>query len=259
NSIEKVEQFVVEIPEKARKLADEYWPGPLTLLLKKKSIIPDLVTSGLDSVAVRIPSHSLSLELLAQIDFPLAAPSANPFGYVSPTSAQHVNQQLGDEVDYILDGGICQVGVESTIISFIQDEPRVLRLGGLPVESIEKIIGQVEINQHSSSKPTAPGMLKSHYSPGKTIVLINEFDLKAVSDFSQIGALVFDKALESVPKENQIILSKSSDLDEAARNLFSGLRSLDQMEHIKTILTEFVPNQGLGKAINDRIKRATAK
>lgn len=259
NSIDKIEQFVSNIPSEARLLANQFWPGPLTILLKKKSIIPDLVTSGLDSVAVRIPSHHLTLDLLAQLDFPLAAPSANPFGYVSPTSAQHVNQQLGDKVDYILDGGECSVGVESTIVSFIQDKPRVLRLGGLSVERIEMVIGKVEINQHSSSTPAAPGMLKSHYSPGKSIVLINEFDFQAVTDFSQIGALVLDKALDSLPEENQIILSKSGDLDEAARNLFSALRLLDQKPNINTILTEFVPNEGLGRAINDRIKRATAK
>ena len=258
NSIEKIESFVEEIPSLARQLMNSFWPGPVTILLRKKSIIPDLVTSGLDSVAVRIPNHPLTLSLLEQLNFPLAAPSANPFGYVSPTEARHVDAQLGDRVSYILDGGTCHVGVESTIVSFLDKKPRVLRLGGLAIEKIEEVIGPVEINQHSSSRPAAPGMLKSHYAPGKSIELINGFDWKKATDFSELGSIVFNKALENIPLENQVILSKSGDLDEAARNLFSALRLLDQKPNIKTILTEFVPNEGLGRAINDRIKRATA-
>lgn len=258
NSIEKVERFVEAIPEKARLLVSKFWPGPVTILLKKKAIVPDLVTSGLDSVAVRIPSHPLTLELLSQIDFPLAAPSANPFGYVSPTAAEHVDAQLGEKVAYILNGGECRVGVESTIVSFLEGNPRVLRLGGLAVEKIEEVIGSVEVNQHSSSRPAAPGMLKSHYAPGKSIELINDFDWNKEIDFSQIGTIVFNKPLKDIPLENQVILSHTSNLDEAARNLFSALRRLDQEAKIKTILVEFVPNEGLGRAINDRIKRATA-
>lgn len=258
DSIVKVEQFVENIPDAARKLVEKFWPGPVTILLKKKSIVPDLVTSGLDSVAVRLPSHPLTLQLLSQLEFPLAAPSANPFGYVSPTAAQHVEKQLGDKVSYILDGGACQVGVESTIVSFLGQSPRVLRLGGLAVEEIIEVIGDVEVNQHSSSRPTAPGMLKSHYAPGKSIELINGFDWKKDVDFSEIGTIVFKTALKEIPLENQVILSESGDLNEAARNLFSALRALDQKPNINTILTEFVPNEGLGRAINDRIKRATA-
>lgn len=259
NSLEKIETFVQEIPELAKKLVNTFWPGPLTILLKKKPVIPDLVTSGLDSVAVRIPNHPMTLELLSKLDFPVAAPSANPFGYISPTMAEHVNAQLGEKVSYILDGGTCEVGVESTIVSFLNEKPRVLRLGGLAVEKIESVIGPVEINQHSSSTPAAPGMLKSHYSPGKSIVLINDFPLNNEMNYAQIGAIVFNTPLENIPLENQLILSKSGDLDEAARNLFSSLRLLDQNPNIKTILTAFVPNEGLGRAINDRIKRATAK
>jgi len=259
NSLKKIETFVEGIPEQAKKLVSTFWPGPLTILLKKKSIVPDLVTSGLDSVAVRIPNHPMTLELLSQLDFPLAAPSANPFGYVSPTMAEHVNAQLGEKVGYVLDGGACEVGVESTIVSFLNEKPRVLRLGGLAVEKIEALIGEVEINQHSSSAPAAPGMLKSHYSPGKTIVLINDFSLNNEDNNAEIGAIVFNTPLENIPLENQLILSRSGDLDEAARNLFSSLRLLDQNPNIKTILTEYVPNEGLGRAINDRIKRATAK
>lgn len=258
DSLEKVETFVQEIPALAKKLVSAFWPGPLTILLQKKTIVPDLVTSGLDSVAVRIPNHPMTLKLLSTLDFPVAAPSANPFGYVSPTQAEHVNAQLGEKVSYILDGGICEVGVESTIVSFLQPKPRVLRLGGLAVEKIEEVIGKVDINRHSSSAPAAPGMLKSHYSPGKSIVLINDFDWSIINDYAEIGCIVFSQPVENIPLENQLVLSKSGNLDEAARNLFSSLRLLDQNPNIKTILTEYVPNTGLGRAINDRIKRATA-
>jgi L-threonylcarbamoyladenylate synthase len=171
DSIDKVKEYVSVFPEKAQRLAEQFWPGPLTLLLPKKQIIPDLVTSGLDTVAVRIPKHPLLLELLAELSFPLAAPSANPFGYISPTNAEHVNQQLGDKIPYILDGGECEVGIESTIIGFEADDTVVYRLGGLAVEDIEKLVGPVMLMPHSTSDPKAPGMLKSHYAPRKPLYL----------------------------------------------------------------------------------------
>jgi len=259
SSIEQARAFVEEIPSQAEALAAKHWPGPLTILLKRKSIIPDLVTSGLDTVAIRVPAHELTQNLLSLLDFPLAAPSANPFGYVSPTTAEHVNQQLGDQLDYILDGGPCIVGIESTIVSFESATPRVLRLGGLSIEAIETVIGRVEINLHSSSKPDAPGMLKSHYAPNTQILLVEDFHLELIGDTSRIGALVFNEYIEGLDLENQFVLSKSGDMNEAARRLFTGLRALDQREDIDTIVTALVPNQGLGRAINDRIKRATAK
>jgi L-threonylcarbamoyladenylate synthase len=169
DSIDKVKEYVSVFPEKAQRLAEQFWPGPLTLLLPKKQIIPDLVTSGLDTVAVRIPKHPQLLELLAELSFPLAAPSANPFGYISPTNAEHVNQQLGDKIPYILDGGECEVGIESTIIGFEADDTVVYRLGGLAVEDIEKLVGPVMLMPHSTSDPKAPGMLKSHYAPRKPL------------------------------------------------------------------------------------------
>lgn len=253
------EKIVEEIPDQARILAEAYWPGPLTILLNKKPAISDLVTSGLNTVAIRVPAQDLTRSLLASLEFPLAAPSANPFGYVSPTKAEHVNAQLGDKIDYILDGGDCKVGIESTIISFESNQPKVLRLGGLSIEDIEAVIGSVEVAIHSSSAPAAPGMLKSHYAPSKSIVLKAEFDQQTINDSSQIGALMFDQYADNIPKANQILLSPLGDINEAARRLFSGLRTLDQRVDIDTIVTGYVPNEGLGRAINDRIKRATAK
>ncbi|MBC7451992.1 MAG: threonylcarbamoyl-AMP synthase, partial [Cytophagales bacterium] len=146
HSIDSLADFVTEIPEQAHMLAKAFWPGPLTLLLPKKDSISDLVTSGLDRVAIRIPNHPLTLELLRMLPFPLAAPSANPFGYISPTTAQHVADQLGKDIEYILDGGPCTIGVESTIVGWENGKATILRVGGLSIEAIEAVIGKVEVN-----------------------------------------------------------------------------------------------------------------
>lgn len=255
SSIERVHEFVKEIPEQAQLLAKHFMPGPLTLLLPKKEVISDLVTSGLETVAVRIPNHPLALELLQNLDFPLAAPSANPFGYISPTSAQHVDNQLGDKIKYILDGGECKVGIESSIIGFFDGEIVVLRKGGLAIEEIEAIVGKVRIEEHSSSNPKAPGMLKSHYAPRTRLLVIGDW-LFVEEDTRKIGYLGFDKFHLSIPLENQLLLSPTGNLSEAAKNLFAYMRLLDTRGFDK-IYTELLPEKGLGRAINDRIKRAT--
>ncbi|WP_421764784.1 L-threonylcarbamoyladenylate synthase [Ekhidna sp.] len=254
DSLEKVEDLVKNIPEKAATLAKHFWPGPLTILLEKKLNVPDLLTSGLSRIAIRIPNHPLTKQLLSKLDFPLAAPSANPFGYVSPTTAQHVQDQLGDKIPYILDGGPCKVGLESTIVGFENDEVIIYRLGGTKVEEIEKLIGPVKIQVNESSNPAAPGMLKSHYSPGRKMIIgdIKE-NLKGL-DKMTTGILSFNKRYD-VPDGNQTVLSSNGDIDEAARNIFAALRKMDQ-PHIEVILTEFLPKEGLGKAINDRLRRA---
>ncbi|MCF2488855.1 L-threonylcarbamoyladenylate synthase [Dyadobacter sp. CY347] len=257
DSLEKVEHYVSSFPEKASHLAAKFWPGPLTLLLPKKQIIPDLVTSGLDNVAVRVPNHPLLLELLKALPFPLAAPSANPFGYISPTNAAHVNAQLGEKIPYILDGGESEVGIESTIVGFENDEPVVYRLGGLAVEEIEAVVGKVRLMPHSSSNPKAPGMLKSHYAPRKPLYLDKRETFPASED-KLTGYLLFDQYLDNIDPEYQRILSKSGDMKEAAHNLFAYLRELDTLP-IQQIHAEFVPMNGLGLAINDRLQRAAAK
>lgn len=255
DSIEKAMQYVLDFPEKARKLAEHFWPGPLTLLLPKKTLIPDLVTSGLNQVAVRIPNHPLLLDLLSQLDFPLAAPSANPFGYISPTNAAHVNAQLGEKIPYILDGGESNVGIESTIVGFENNESIVYRLGGLSVEDIERVIGKVTLMPNSSSDPKAPGMLKSHYAPGKPFFLENKAILNP--DNEKTGYLLFDQYLAGVSLENQRVLSLTGNMQEAAHNLFAYLRELDALP-IEQIIAERVPMHGLGLAINDRLQRAAA-
>ncbi|CCH02128.1 Sua5/YciO/YrdC/YwlC family protein [Fibrella aestuarina BUZ 2] len=257
DSLDKVRSLVTELPPLAEALAEAFWPGPLTLLLPKQPHVPDLTTSGLPRVAVRIPNHSLTISLLQQLDFPLAAPSANPFGYISPTTAWHVEQQLGDQVPYILDGGPCGVGLESTIVGFDTDgEPTVYRLGGLALEALEAVVGRsFRVQSHSASNPSAPGMLSSHYAPRKPTALLNDAAGYVASPTA--GALVFNDYLPNIPTEQQLRLSPTGDLNEAAKNLFSYLRQLDAMP-VERIYIQPVPDEGLGRAINDRLRRAAA-
>jgi len=255
HSIEEVAKFTVNFPEKAQKLAEKLWPGSLTILLPKNQLIPDLVTSGLDTVAVRIPNHPLTLELLKNLDFPLAAPSANPFGYISPTTALHVEAQLEGKVSYIIDGGYCRVGIESTIVEVNEDKTTIYRLGGISVETIKAEIGEVEEIRHSSSNPKASGMLKSHYAPTKPFVLGDITDLVANYDTQKTGVLSFQTPQKNIPKAHQVVLSESGDFAEAAQHLFAGMRYLDSLD-IDVILTELLPEEGLGRAINDRLRRA---
>lgn len=257
HSVEEIEKFVKEIPEKLKLLMDAFWPGPVTFLLPKKEIIPDLVTSGLENVAIRIPNHKLALALLASLPFPLAAPSANPFGYVSPTKASHVNDQLGDKINFILEGGDCQIGLESTIVGMENGKVTVYRQGGITIEDITNIVGEVEIKSHSSSNPAAPGMLKSHYSPSKRLILKSALQESKV-DFNKVGFIGFKKFHSEIPEQNQILLSPNGNLNEAAKNLFSVLREIENRNEALFIV-ELMPETGLGKAINDRLRRATVR
>lgn len=256
-SLHEVYKFVTNIHPALLKLAEAFWPGPLTLLLPKKEIIPSLVTSGLDRVGVRVPNHSLTLDLLSQLNFPLAAPSANPFGYISPTTAMHVEKQLGTKIPYILDGGSCEVGLESTIVGEENGEIIIYRLGGLSVDEIETSVGKVSVQLNQSSNPKAPGQLKSHYAPKKPVYIGNLNELQKQYSDKKIGAIVFGndiKLNESILINN---LSSTKNYQEASANLFSYLRELDEAD-VDVIITELLPETGLGLAINDRLRRAAA-
>jgi L-threonylcarbamoyladenylate synthase len=226
-------------------------------LLPKQEIIPNLVTSGLDRVGVRIPNHPLTLELLSQLNFPLAAPSANPFGYISPTTAEHVDKQLGNKISYILDGGSCEVGLESTIVGEENGEIIIYRLGGLSIDDIELVVGKISVQLNQSSNPKAPGQLKSHYAPKKPVYIGNVIELQNTHAGKKIGAIVFGNDL--VLNENTVVknLSSSKNYQEAAVNLFSFLRELDEAD-VDVIICELLPETGLGLAINDRLRRAAA-
>ncbi|CAN5187198.1 L-threonylcarbamoyladenylate synthase [soil metagenome] len=245
-----------DFPTKAQQLADVFWPGPLTIVLPKHASVPEIATGGLDTVALRVPAHSLTLELLRSLDFPLAAPSANPSGYSSPTQALHVAEQLGERVAYILDGGPAAVGVESTIVMVKDDKVYLLRQGGISEETLQAVVGQIIVNTDAHDKPLAPGMMLNHYAPRKTVLLGNLRQLQAEHFNAKLGVLAFMNPLPEVPEDQQRILSPSGDLAEAAANVFAYLRELDKLE-LDFIITELVPNEGIGRAVNDRLSRAS--
>jgi L-threonylcarbamoyladenylate synthase len=252
-----LKKLVKDIPSSAKKLTEKLWPGPLTVVLFKEEHISDIVTAGLPTIAVRMPDHPMALSLIKESKCPIAAPSANPFGYLSPTTAEHVREQLGDRVDLILDGGPCPVGVESTIVSFSENKPRLLRPGGVSLEEIEAMIGKVEIGP-IKDRPSAPGMLPRHYAPRTPIVL--DWDKKHLDTYKdkKIGFLAFQEPENFLEFEHIEVLSKKGDFREAAANLFSAIRRLDAL-HLDLILAEAVPEAGLGRAIMDRLRRATSK
>lgn len=254
--VERIPPLVAAFPEAARELAGRFMPGPLTLLLPRSERIPDLVTSGSSRVAIRIPRHPLTLALLQALEFPLAAPSANPFGYISPTTARHVLAQLGGKIPCILDGGPCEVGVESTIVGWDEDGHTVVyRKGGIAVEEIEAVAGPLRLMPHSSSRPEAPGRLKSHYAPKASLLLGDLPELLNTHAGKRLGLISFRDHYEEVPAERQITLSPTGDYAEAARRLFAGMRRLDSLD-LDLILAELLPEEQLGRAINDRLRRA---
>ncbi len=258
-SVDFAGEIAQAFPESARLLMNRFWPGPLTILLKKKPVVPDLVTSGLDTVAVRMPSHPLALALLSMVEFPLAAPSANPFGYISPTTPEHVLKHFSGLIPYVIDGGPCRVGIESTIVGFEDDTCVVYRLGGTRVEDIRAITGEVKLTVRHTSIPSAPGMLASHYAPEKPLYVGDPFELLKEFDGNRCAVIVLNKNGRIFSHGVDVFeLSADGNLDEAARNLFKTMREIDHMP-VQIIIAEKLPEKGLGKAINDRLQRASIK
>jgi L-threonylcarbamoyladenylate synthase len=257
------EALVTEFPPEARKLAEAFWPGPLTLVLPKRDCICDIVTAGLPTVAVRVPDHPLALKLLRAVGLPLAAPSANPFGRISPTSAEHVREQLGDQVPLILDGGPCRVGLESTIVSLASARPALLRPGGLPAEEIERLIGPLERVSPlaPTDHPQAPGMLARHYAPRTPLVMVD--DLAGARRFAaeragrRLGLLAMDNPREGEASGFEMVevLAAGGDMRRAAAGLFAAMHRLDGAG-LDLIVAQSAPAHGLGLAINDRLTRA---
>jgi len=247
------------IPSKALELANVFWPGPLTLILEKNDQIPDRITAGKKTVAVRIPNHPIALKLLNSLNFPLAAPSANPSGAISPTSAEHVSLYFKKELNFILDGGSCLHGLESTIIGFENNNPILYRLGAITIEKIEEIIGPIKVKNQNDSDPSSPGMLSKHYSPKTQIQIIeNICDAVKQNKTKKIGVLSLEKKSRLDSQIYQEVLSPSGNIEEAAKNFYAALHRLDHM-NLDLIVTSFFPDKGIGKTINDRLKRAVKK
>lgn len=245
------------VPEVARRLAERFWPGPLTLVLRKRSLVPDLVTSGMPSIALRVPAHPLALELLRTFDGPIAAPSANRFGRISPTTAEHVRREFGDALKLVLDGGACKTGVESTIVSLLDDRPILLRPGGTPVEALRSLLPQLVTPASDPSHPLAPGQLPSHYAPRTPLILGDETIAKHLPG-RKLGLLLVGPAKPVTGFERVEVLSQTGDLREAAAGLFAAMRRLDEAG-LDRIVATLASDAGLGLAINDRLRRASLK
>ena len=256
-SLEQLDELAKDIPAKAILLAETFMPGSLTLVLKKQSNVPDLVTAGKDTVAIRIPNHPITLALLGNLNFPLAAPSANPFGCISPTNALHVAEYFNDKLPMVLDGGACENGIESTIIGFENSEPVLYRMGSVCIEEIENIIGQISIRNKMGNTPNAPGMLSKHYAPvTPTFLAIDVAEFIRSFPDKKIGLLLFREKIIAAAVHCQEVLSENGDLKEAASQLYAALHRLDKL-NLDMIVAERFPDSGLGKSINDKLERAS--
>lgn len=247
-----LERVAEDVPANARALMERFWPGPLTIVLRKRPQIPELVTAGLGTVAVRMPAHPVARALIERAAIPLAAPSANPFGYLSPTRAEHVARMLGERVDLIVDGGPTEHGVESTIV-MIEPRPTLLRHGAIPVDAIEAVIGRLERELPDEHKPLAPGRLPQHYAPHTPVRIVDAPALVPQAERADAALLAFRTP---VPGYRAVrVLSESGDLREAAAHLFDYLHELDRLGTAR-IDAEQVPLEGVGIAIRDRLQRA---
>lgn len=256
DSFEKIKAYANEIPDMFEPLFNKFSPGPLTYVVEKKKSISDIATSGLKTMAVRVPNHDLTLDLLKILDFPIAAPSANLFGKISPTSPQHVYNQLNGKIPLILEGGNCNIGVESTIIRFNKDEIIVLRLGGTSIEELHDFLPNIKITYKSNHQIDAPGQLRSHYATKTPLLFGNIEENIQHKNPDKTGIISLSKLFPEINNSNQRQLSVINDLNEAAKNLFKVMHELDTL-NLEIILAEEFPEKGLGKAINDRLKRAS--
>ena len=257
-NVDYLPNVVKSIPEKAKVLANHFWPGSMTLVLPKSEKIPNTITAGKNTVAVRVPNHPVTLDLLQQLNFPLAAPSANPFNSISPTKPEHVENYFKNDIQMILDGGVCKSGLESTIIGFENDEPVIYRLGALAIEDIEAVIGKVSLKNKKEENPDAPGMLAKHYAP-KTKTLFTDDVLQTIQNESgkKIGVLSFSNSYKNDTVLTEIILSKDKNISEAASKLYNAMHELDA-ENLDVIIIEKMPEIGLGVSMNDRLQRASS-
>lgn len=251
--IKDIDRLSLNVDERVYKLAKRFWPGPLTIILPKKDIVPGIVTSGLSTVAIRMPAHDVALQLIDKAGCPIAAPSANKFGKLSPTKAEHVMKQLSD-VDLIIDGGKTTVGIESTVISLSPVGFKILRPGVITEEEIEFIIPRDNSIKINDGSLVSPGLLKSHYSPIKPLFIFKDGDY--YPDSKKIGYLAFQKSNLTLNYSTVEILSEKGDLKEAAVNLFGALHRLEDSD-VDMIVADPVPEVGVGVAIMDRLRKAS--
>ncbi|MBR1534934.1 MAG: threonylcarbamoyl-AMP synthase [Ruminococcus sp.] len=262
--------LTADFPEKAQKLAQAFWPGPLTIIMKKGAAIPDEVSAGLSTVAIRLPSHPDARRLIAESGLPLAAPSANTSGKPSPTTAQHVINDMDGRIEAVIDGGACDVGVESTVITVATDVPRILRPGIVTREEIEAVIDEVEVDKavlnklENNEKAASPGMKYKHYAPRARVILVRGSD-KNYTDFvnrcfkrdGDCAALCYAEDVDSIAAPT-VSLGSKSDLKQQAQALFDALRAVDELDGVTTVYAHCPTAQGVGMALYNRLIRAAA-
>lgn len=264
SQIEKY-NLVREIPEKAYKLAEKFWPGPLTIIMPKGSAIPNEVSAGLDTVAIRYPSHPVTQAVITAADCPLAAPSANTSGIPSPTAARHVMHDMNGKIPYIIDGGVCEVGVESTVITVAADVPMLLRPGGITLEQLEQAIGKIAVSDavlykmKEGQKAESPGMKYKHYAPKANLILIKSSDDKYIEYINQrkndyTAALCYDEDVEKLGVK-AFPYGNKNDYSQQANRLFDVLREIDETD-IKTVYGRCPDTEGAAMAVYNRLIRA---
>jgi L-threonylcarbamoyladenylate synthase len=264
-SIEDLYRIASSVPQNAEKLVNRFWPGPLTIILEKTDLVPDIVTTGLETVAVRMPANPIARELIQTAGVPLAAPSANKFGRPSPTSAQHVMHDLEGEIDIILDGGKTDIGIESTVVSFEGEEVRILRPGGVSKEDLEQLVKKVESDPGQLHINLSPGKYPRHYSPEARIILVERTDdqpekvaalyAEMAEHGKKVGILAKQEHEELFREYNNRILGPEKDPRTCASRLFSILREFDS-EGTEVIIAEAIKESGLGQAIMNRLRKA---
>lgn len=256
---DQLNKLVTQIPEAAKKLMQLFSPGPLTYLLPKSALVPDVITAGSPLVAVRFPEHPLTRELLKRLPYPLAAPSANKYTTVSPTQVSHVYKQFKDEIDYILDGGDCKKGIESTVIGFEGNDILIYRHGIVTEEQLTSAGFKVRYADRTTGPVHSPGQAALHYSPKTPLTICGDLEKEALKHKDEnIAVIAFSKMIYGIPSDRQFVLSEKANPEEAASRLYTALHLMDEL-NAKIILTELLPETGVGKAVNDRLKRASAK
>jgi L-threonylcarbamoyladenylate synthase len=265
SAFEQIRRLVKSVPESAEKLAKAYWPGPMTMVLEKSDLIPDIVSAGLPTVGIRFPSHPVAQALITAAGVPIAAPSANRSGLPSTTTAEHVMRDMDGRIDAVLDGGTCGVGVESTIVTLASDPPRLLRPGGITLEQLQAVLGRVDVDKAvlnplpKDAKPLSPGMKYKHYSPKANIIIIQS-DEKTFADFVNshkapgVAVLCYtgEEKLVDVPA---VCYGGETDYEAQARDLFEALRHLDDIG-AKTVYARCPEPKGVGLAVYNRLMRA---
>jgi L-threonylcarbamoyladenylate synthase len=262
---EELYKLVSEVPEEAEKLIKQFWPGPLTVVLKKTEIVPDLVATGLDTIAVRMPSGVIASELIKAAGVPIAAPSANLFGRPSPTNARHVIDDLDGKIDLVIDGGPTEIGVESTVVEFIEGKVIVLRPGGIDVESLHSVIGNVHIYTGEEISKRSPGKYPQHYSPRAKVIVVEDEESQ-IGDVQMIalGMIQKGKKVGIISKKEHAdrytsfdvkVLGPANDVKKCAANLFHVLREFDSGK-ADVIIAEGIPERGLGLAVMNRLRKA---